>query len=102
MDKIGKIIIQNIIKLKIKIKSKNKFFLKNKTIGLKKYAIKKVEEKAKKTDENDEEEKYSNTDLRNTWKSYFINFFDNLSNLENFMNEILTIPHIIKVERSIK
>ena len=27
---------------------------------------------------------------------------DNLSNLENFMNEILTIPHIIKVERSIK
>ena len=27
---------------------------------------------------------------------------DKLSNLENFMNEILTIPHIIKVERSIK
>ena len=27
---------------------------------------------------------------------------DNLSKLENLMNEILTIPHIIKVERSIK
>ena len=49
--------------------------------------IEKVEEKAKKTDENDEEEKYSNTDLRNTWKSYFIHFFANLLELINILIE---------------